>query len=162
NLALLIPQIGIVLNSLQIDYEILVVLSAGDAEGVPDGWPPGVRVLRQEQRGYGRALLRGCREATGRYILTMDADRSHPPAVIRTLWEARVSADVVIASRYVKGGTAEMPKTRRVLSRILNTFFSRGLSLQLHDMSSGFRLYNAAVMENPEYATIDFDILQRI
>jgi hypothetical protein len=55
-----------------------------------------------------------------------------------------------------------MPRARRVLSRILNTFFSRGLSLQLHDMSSGFRLYNAAVMKNQEYAALDFDILQRI
>lgn len=53
-------------------------------------------------------------------------------------------------SRYVTGGTAEMPRTRRVLSRILNPFFSRGLSLQLKDMSSGFRLYNAAVIENQE------------
>ena len=162
NLALLMPQIGIVLNSLQIDYEILVVLSARDADVAQDGWPPRVRLLWQEQRGYGGALLRGLSEAKGRYILTMDADLSHPPTFIRTLWEARVSAEVVIASRYVTGGTAEMPRTRRVLSSILNTFFSRGLSLQLHDMSSGFRLYNAAVIENQEYATLDFDILQRI
>jgi dolichol-phosphate mannosyltransferase len=162
NLALLMPQIGAVLDSLQIDYEILVVVPRGDAEIGQDGWPPGVRVLQQERRGYGGALLRGFSEAKGRYILTMDADLSHLPTFIRTLWEARVSAEVVIASRYVAGGTAEMPWTRRMLSRVLNTFFSRGLSLELRDMSSGFRLYNAAVMENQEYAALDFDILQRI
>ena len=162
NLALLMPQICTVLDSLQIDYEILVVLRAGDSEVAQHGWAPSVRVLRQERRGYGGALLRGFSEAKGRYILTMDADLSHPPTFIRTLWEERVSAEVVIASRYVRGGTAEMPLSRRVLSRILNTVFSRGLSLQLHDMSSGFRLYNAAVMKNQEYAALDFDILQRI
>jgi cellulose synthase/poly-beta-1,6-N-acetylglucosamine synthase-like glycosyltransferase len=103
NLTLLMPQIGTVLDSLQIDYEILVVLPAGDAEAAQHGWIPGVRVLRQERRGYGGALLRGFSEAKGRYILTMDADLSHPPTFIRTLWEARVSAEVVIASRYVTG-----------------------------------------------------------
>jgi len=148
NLALLMPQIVAVLDSLRIAWEILVVLPAGNAEAAQEGWPPAVRILRQERRGYGGALLRGFSEAKGRYVLTMDADLSHPPAFIRTLWEARESAEVTIASRYVTGGTAEMPLTRRVLSRILNTFFSRGLSLQLHDMSSGFRLYKAAVLEN--------------
>lgn len=162
NLALLMPQIGAVLDSLHVDYEILVVLPATDAEVAQHGWPPPVRVLRQERRGYGGALLHGFSEAQGRYILTMDADLSHPPTFIRRLWEGRVSAEVVIASRYVAGGTAEMPRTRHVLSRILNTFFSRGLSLQIHDMSSGFRLYSAAVMKNQEYGALDFDILQRI
>ncbi len=162
NLARLLPQISAILNSLRIDYEILVVLPAGHTEVAHDSWAPNVRVLRQERRGYGGALLHGFDEAKGRYILTMDADLSHPPAFVRTLWDARDSAEVVVASRYVTGGTAEMPLVRRVLSRVLNTFFSRGLSLQLRDMSSGFRLYQAAVMENQEYAALDFDILQRI
>jgi glycosyltransferase involved in cell wall biosynthesis len=95
NLALLIPQIGMVLDSLQIDYEILVVLPARDAKVDQDGGAPSVRVLRQERRGYGGALLRGFSEAKGRYILTMDADLSQPPTFIRTLWEGRVSVRVI-------------------------------------------------------------------
>lgn len=163
NLLLLIPQVRTVLDALQIDYEILIVLPARDADSVQAGWGRGVGVLRQERRGYGGALLRGFSEAKGRYVLTMDADLSHPPTFIRALWEARGSAEVVIASRYVRGGTAKMPLARRLLSGVLNTFFSRGLSLDIHDMSSGFRLYDAAVLENQDrYAAVDFDILQRI
>src|SRR4029450_7831379 len=68
NLALLLPQIVAVLDSIRIDYEVLVVLAGGDAEVAQDGGAPGVRVLRQERRGYGGALLRGFSEAKGRYI----------------------------------------------------------------------------------------------
>jgi glycosyltransferase involved in cell wall biosynthesis len=162
NLTVLMPQIRAVVDDLRVDYEILVVLPTRDTDFAATDGGPRVRVLRQESRGYGGALLCGFSEARGRYVLTMDADLSHPPTFIRTLWEARVSAEVVIASRYVEGGSAEMPRTRRVLSRILNTFFSRGLSLRLHDMSSGFRLYKVTVLRNQRYAAPDFDILQRI
>ena len=47
--------------------------------------------------------------SSGAYLLTMDADLSHLPSVVSTLWRQRERADVVIASRYVEGGSAEMP-----------------------------------------------------
>jgi SAM-dependent methyltransferase len=162
NLSLLLPDLRAVLESLRIDYEVLIVTPPGDAVAAQPAPAIGVRVLEQEGGGYGGALLRGFDEARGEFILTMDADLSHPPTFIRDLWEVRASAEVVIASRYVAGGCAVMPRTRSVLSRVLNAFFRRGLSLHIQDLSSGFRLYNAAVMKQQEYAALDFDILQRI
>ena len=162
NLALLLPQLRETLTSLGIGHEVLIVTPDRDLVAAQETAGEDARVLQQSQRGYGGALLSGFSAARGEYILTMDADLSHPPTFIREIWAARMSAEVVVASRYVKGGRAEMPRTRYLLSRILNGFFSRGLSLQLHDMSSGFRLYNAAVIKNQEYAALDFDILQRI
>ena len=100
--------------------------------------------------------------ARGEYILTLDADGSHDPAFLGDLWAARLQGDVVIASRYVPGGAADMPAWRRLLSRVLNITFRRGLSLPVHDLSSGFRLYHRTVLRAVSLAASDFDILEEI
>jgi SAM-dependent methyltransferase len=92
----------------------------------------------------------------------MDADLSHRPLFIRDLWSRRRLAEIVIASRYAPGGSARMAMGRLVLSRLLNIFFSRGLSLPVRDMSSGYRLYKADVIKGSTFASRDFDILQEI
>jgi len=120
------------------------------------------RAVEQKERGYGGALIMGFEIAQGNYFLTMDADLSHSPEFIRNLWLQRENAEVVIASRYVAGGKAVMPATRYVLSRTLNVFFSRGLSLGVRDMSSGFRLYKATVVRKLRPEARDFDVLQEI
>ena len=55
-----------------------------------------------------------------------------------------------------------MPFHRFVLSRVLNVFFSRGLSLKVRDMSSGFRLMHADAVRNTPVQALDFDIVQEI
>ena len=122
----------------------------------------GARAIEQIERGYGGALTMGFQMAQGQYFLTMDADLSHNPEFVRDLWSQRGDADVLIASRYVKGGRAIMPWSRHVLSRTLNAFFSRGLNLGVRDMSSGFRLYRASVIRNLRLEARDFDVLQEI
>jgi ubiquinone/menaquinone biosynthesis C-methylase UbiE len=119
-------------------------------------------VLEQEGPDYGSALTTGFRSAKGKYILTMDADLSHQPTFILDIWNRRRQAEVIIASRYVKGGTAVMPKSRFWLSRVLNQFFSRGLSIPVRDLSSGFRLYKAELVRDKDFTAHNFDILPEI
>lgn len=162
NLVLLLPELRDVLDTLQVDYEILIVTDAPHprTSTIAEQWH--AQVVEQEGPGYGGAIRAGLAAAHGRYLVTMDADLSHRPTVIRDLWQQRREADVVIASRYVAGGAAEMPRTRRVLSRILNAVFSRGLSLGVRDMSSGFRLYHRDAVCDQKLVARDFDILQQI
>ena len=162
NLASLLPQLGAVLQPLGVTYEILVVGARADDLAISAAGCPGVTILKQTEPGYGGALRAGFRAARGQFVLTMDADLSHPPEFIKALWHGREGADIVIGSRYVAGGRAEMARTRRVLSQILNAFFRRGLSFKVRDLSSGFRLYRAAVTNQQEYSARDFDILQQI
>jgi dolichol-phosphate mannosyltransferase len=145
-----------------VTFEILVVTVPGDDSTTAVARRSGAEILEQLNPGYGHALQTGFRAARGRFVLTMDADFSHPPKFLEDLWHQRDQADIVIGSRYVPGGRAEMPRTRLVLSRVLNAFFQRGLSLQVRDLSSGFRLYRAAVTRQQEYSARDFDILQQI
>ena len=162
NLDLLLPQILSVIADMQVVAEVLIVTPRGDGGGERAASRYGVRALPQIERGYGGALLEGFRAARGTYVLTMDADLSHPPELIRRLWQARRSADVLIASRYVAGGAATMPRFRLLLSRTLNRAFSRGLSLRVRDMSSGFRLYQARTLAGLQFEARDFDALQEI
>jgi dolichol-phosphate mannosyltransferase len=158
----LIPALKEVIPPDVTDYEILVI--DGHSE---DGTPQlasrlGARVIDQTKPGYGGALEAGFAHAVGDYILTLDADLSHPPKCVPAMWKARHKAEVVIASRYVQGGTANMPHTRRLLSRILNLLFVRGMSLPIHDISSGFRLYKSSVVRSLSLSGTDFDVLEEI
>ena len=49
----------------------------------------------------------------------MDADLSHPPDFLKDFWRERQTCDVLIASRYITGGRADMAMSRRILSAIL-------------------------------------------
>lgn len=142
--------------------EILVV-DGGSSDGtVREAEEAGGRVIPQVGRGYGGALRTGFTAARGTHIQTMDSDLSHEPEVIQSLWEARNRADVVIASRYVQGGGAEMPRFRAVLSRILNVTFTTAFRMPIHDISSGFRLYRAAALRRITFQASDFDVLEEI
>jgi dolichol-phosphate mannosyltransferase len=162
NLALLLPELRPVLNDLNIRYEILIVTRDPDRQTLEEAEHAGAQVLEQTERGYGGALLTAFQRASGTYILTLDADLSHPPTFIRDLWQQRHSADLIIASRFVEGGSASMPIARYVLSRTLNMFFGVGLSLPVRDLSSGFRLYKSDLVRELAPKARDFDILQEI
>jgi dolichol-phosphate mannosyltransferase len=162
NLVTLLPALRGVLASLTATSEIIVVTRHPDAVTRTAAQQAGAKICEQVEPGYGEALRIGFANARGMYALTMDADLSHPPEFIRDLWSARGAADLTIASRYVAGGSAKMPAMRRVLSRVLNTIFRRGLSVRVNDLSSGFRLYRMDVMRPQTLSTRDFDILQQI
>jgi glycosyltransferase involved in cell wall biosynthesis len=147
---------------LGVRHEVIVV-DGGSVDGTPR-WATeaGATVVRQPGRGYADALLTGFRHARGAYVASMDADYSHDPDFLRTLWAARDDAELVIASRYVAGGFAYMPPFRRLLSRILNRVSRSLLSLPFRDLSSGFRLYQRRALEGLAPRARRFDVLIEI
>ncbi len=162
NLRRLLPPLRETVESLGADWEILVA----DHEGT-DGSPEicrreGARLLKVPQGGYGSALLAAFDGVRGDFVLTMDADLSHPSDFVKELWDRRASFDLVVASRYVEGGSADMSLLRRFLSRLLNWTFSTALQVPVKDLSSGFRLYRRSVLEEIQPRGRDFNILQEI
>jgi dolichol-phosphate mannosyltransferase len=162
SLAQVLPEIQKALNALGVSHEVIVV-DGGSTDGTQEVVRKhGVRLVTQKLPGFGGAYRAGFEQARGEHLLTLDADGSHDATVVADLWEARLKGEVVIASRYVPGGAAEMPLWRAFLSRLLNVAFRRGLSLPTRDLSSGFRLYRrSALLELPLEAT-DFDVLEEI
>jgi len=162
NIAALIPEIEQAAQSLGLKYEILL-MDGGSVDGTDRiAREKHATVISQKTRGYGGAISEGLAAAQGDYVLTMDADLSHDPAFLATFWNARDQGELIIGSRYVPGGTAEMPAARKLLSRILNVFFGQGLSIPWKDLSSGFRLYRTSAVKHLQLQSINFDILQEI
>jgi dolichol-phosphate mannosyltransferase len=162
NLELLLPALRETLVGLGVRWEIVVV-DGGSSDGtVEAARQRGASVLRQSERGYGGALLAGFAATTAPHVITMDADLSHRPVFIEELWRHRHEAEVLIASRYVPGGRADMPLSRRFLSHLLNRTYARALSLDLRDLSSGFRMYRRDTLQSLRLEARDFDVLEEI
>lgn len=164
NLKILIPRVRNIADTLSLSHEILIIDGRSNDDTVEVARQLDARVVIQDQPGYGYAFRLAFKEARGEYVLNVDADCSHNPQFIEMLWERRAPNRLVIASRYIKHGKAEMPLIRRILSGILNSVYSIAFSLPYRDLSSGFRLYHAKTMA-PVLKTAtarDFDVLLEV
>jgi dolichol-phosphate mannosyltransferase len=162
NLELLLPLVNQAFNQLAIKPEIIVVDGGSHDNSKVVAEQLGARVVEQTERGFGGALLAGFAAASAPYVITMDADLSHPPEFLADFWRQREEADLIIASRYIKGGKADMALSRRFLSTLLNRTYGVLLGVKVHDLSSGFRIYDRRVLTSLELRARDFDILEEI
>ncbi len=142
--------------------EVIVVVPDRRDPTVAAALSAGATVLAQLRPGYGGALREGLRAARGEYVVTLDADLSHPPEALPELFAARDRAEVVVASRYVRGGSARMPLGRSLLSRLLNLVYRRVLAVPVSDLSSGFRLYQRRVLDELDLVSEKYDVLEEI
>lgn len=142
----ILPRLWATLERLGLRGEIIVVDARSTDATVAVAKAGGARVLTQTGRGLGGALREGLCAAKAPWAAVVDADGSHPPEVLADLWARRNEADLVIASRYVPGGSAVMSPLRQLLSRSLNAVSRLVLDLPARDSSGGFRLYRAELV----------------
>ena len=158
----LLPQVRLALAPLNITYEILIAdnsLNENSRQLIEQNQ---CTLISPSIKNYGTMLRAAIQQSSGDYIITMDADQIAPFDLLRDLWKARESAQIIIGSRYIQGGTDVMPAIRKILSRLSNFIFSRGLDLQVRDMSSAFRLYKSHVVRKISTESNDTNILQEI
>src|SRR5207302_1992856 len=87
------------------------------------------------ERGYSR-------------VAQLDADFSHDPDMLPAMINATRDADVVIGSRYCRGGrVANWPWHRRLLSRFANKYVARVAGVTVRDSTSGFRCWTRRALE---------------
>jgi dolichol-phosphate mannosyltransferase len=120
---------------------------------------PDVSVLhRPRKEGLGPAYVAGFREALASgadVIAQMDADFSHDPADLPRLLAAVGEADVALGSRYVPGGgVEEWGPLRRFISRGGCAYARAMLSLGVHDLTGGFKVFRREVLEAIDLASI--------
>ena len=113
---------------------------------------PRVSVLHRAQKeGLGPAYVAGFRHALANgaeLVLEMDADFSHDPDDLPRLIAAAGDADVVLGSRYVRGGRIEnWGPLRRFLSRFGSLYAQVLLLAPVRDLTGGFKCYRREVLE---------------
>jgi dolichol-phosphate mannosyltransferase len=162
NLRILLPRIQAVLEREKLSYEIVVV-DGNSTDGTREAAEAlGARVVGERRRGYAGALETGFAEAGGNYVLTLDADLSHDPDFVAKMWPARRRGDIVVASRYTRGGVAYSSFIRNSTSWFLNLVLRRMLSMPVLDMSSGFRLYRREALAGLELNSKNFEVQEEI
>jgi dolichol-phosphate mannosyltransferase len=107
---------------------------------------PAVRVLhRAGKEGLGRAYTAGfavALEHGADLVVEMDCDFSHDPADVPRLVSAAAHADLVLGSRYVRGGATEnWSLGRRVISRSGSLYARTILGVHVRDLTGGFKCF---------------------
>jgi dolichol-phosphate mannosyltransferase len=113
---------------------------------------------RQRKEGLGPAYLAGFRRALtdgADLVLEMDCDFSHSPDDVPRLVAAAGDADLVLGSRYVRGGSiGNWGLVRRFVSAGGSLYARVLLGSPVHDLTGGFKCYRRRVLE-----TIDLDAI---
>lgn len=112
---------------------------------------------REKKEGLAKAYLAGFKKAVemgAGKIVQMDCDFSHDPKDVPRLVAA--DADLVIGSRYVKGGgTPGWPFKRRLISRMGGIFIRTVTGMPLRDPTGGFKCWKVSALKAMEYETIE-------
>ena len=113
---------------------------------------------RDRKEGLGPAYVAGFRHALAGgadLVLEMDADFSHDPADVTRLITWASEADVVLGSRYVRGGSiVNWGRLRRFVSAGGSLYARRLLGVRVHDLTGGFKCFRREVLETLDLGAI--------
>lgn len=164
NLKVFLPRVIKSVEPLQIDYEILVI-DAMVAVDISEEIciENNATYISQEEPGYGGAFRTGIKHASKSFICVLDVDGSHEPEVIPQLY-AKINSgyDMVIGSRYVKGGKTNDGQQSIIMSKLLNNTFRFFLGISAKDISTSFRIYRAEQVKKVALSCRNFDVLEEV
>jgi len=153
------------LRASQPDVDIMIV-----DDNSPDGTgdiadrlaaaDPAISVVhRTEKAGLGAAYLHGFRVALDAgydVVGEMDADGSHQPEQLHLLLTGLENADLVIGSRWIKGGSVvNWPLFRKFLSVFGNLYVRLLLGIKVRDATAGYRVFRRATLEKINIETVE-------
>jgi dolichol-phosphate mannosyltransferase len=169
NIRKIVSEVDAILSKSSLNGEILVVddNSPDDTIGIVNELKKTKNnlniVVRERDHGLSQSVVDGFRQAQSDIFLVMDADLSHPPALIPTmLAEIRAGNDLVIGSRYMEGGgIKKWPLKRRIIS-LGATFLGRLLFPEIRDPVSGFFMVKKSVVEHAPLKPKGYKILLEV
>jgi len=139
------PYIGILVNELRKTFgnsmEIIVIEKGRILPKVK------ANVMRQKTSGLGNAFFEALQHAHGNIIANMDGDGSHSVDDLKKLLAAIKNKDLVIGSRFAKGGENNDVSQRRIVTAVARRADALLLGLDIKDMTSGFFVVRREVLE---------------
>ena len=114
-----------------------------------------VKLIRRfRNKGVGPSIMDGIKKSKGKYIVWMDCDLTMPPSLVPKMISELKDYDVVVGSRYAKGGKDNRSFIRVATSRLINLFANIFLNFKILDYDSGFVAVRRKVLDevkfNPE------------
>jgi len=143
------------LLGLDIDLAVFFVVTCNNLENDPTlcrvrqkaEEASNVFYICNQARGIGYAYNQGVdyvqKHFDFEWLCAMDGDWSHDPGYIRTFWDFRGRGDVIVGSRYIRGGRINKWNRIRLAGSIfVNFVFRLAFEQKVFDATSGFRLYS--------------------
>ncbi|MCR5621484.1 MAG: glycosyltransferase [Treponema sp.] len=165
NLKNILPRLNGELSGIGVPYEILCVDTMeplDDTEAVCRG-SGATYVKRAGGNNYGDAIRTGFRTAQYKYTVVMDGDGSHDPKCIKEFYEEiQKGHDLIIGSRYTKGGDTENPFILKAMSYVLNVTYRLMFGIQVKDVSDSYRMYRTEQTQALTLECDNFDIVEEI
>ena len=166
NLRILLPQIKESATKFEEEYEIVIIDAAEPGDDTPAVCEEnGARYVNQRYPGFGGAFRTGIEEAKNEKFLILDGDGSHKPEYIPDLYNLfNTGADIVIGSRYMKGGKTDDAKSSVLMSKTLNFCYRLALGLKATDLSTDYRMYHTEDLKRvgPILKCRNYDILEEV
>ena len=161
-----LPKLVSALFSLPLDLRVLIVDDNSPdgtgciADELTSAYPGRIDVLhRPGKQGLRSAYLNGFQkilDGDSQAIVQMDSDFSHEPSALVEMAKLLESNDVVLGSRYVKGGSVDERWSlwRKSLSAFGNYYARTILGLPLHDVTTGFRMWRRETLQQLPFERI--------
>ncbi len=144
-------------KKVRISHEIIVIDKSSKRPLIK-----GARLIIQKSSGLGNAIVEGLVHAKGEYIVMMDGDGSHDPVYITQMYKRAKKYDIVVGSKYVKGGKTGDKFHRVFISKFFNFTITRFLGLDVKDAMSGFAMFNRRIFRNIRLKPKGFKLLLEI
>lgn len=144
-----------ILSNLALPVEIIVV----DDDSPDKTWEvvekisqlnDNIKLLRRlKERGLASAVKEGISLAKGDKIVSLDADFSMPPGLLKQMVSYLDNVDMVVGSRYVMGGNDSRDSLMRVYSsRFFNLLARWILNSKIRDLTSGFLAFRKTAIQS--------------
>ena len=153
NIEILINKI----NNLKLNLDIIIV-----DDSSPDGTSKKIKELKKK---FSNIILIKRKNKTGldtahkiifkyandnkyRYLITLDADLSHDPRLIKVFLKKIKNYDTVLGSRYIKGGKNELTGWRFLISKYGNLIKKKILNSKLNEFTTSYRCFDLKKLKN--------------
>ena len=153
NIEILINKI----NNLELNLDIIIV-----DDSSPDGTSKKIKELKTK---FSNIILLKRKNKTGldtahktifkyanhnkyRYLITLDADLSHDPRLIKVFLKKIKNYDTVLGSRYIKGGKNELTGWRFLISKYGNLIIKKILNSKLNEFTTSYRCFDLKKLKN--------------
>lgn len=148
------------LNKNNVYGEVLVIDNNSNDQSLKIARKSGARVIKEKNRGYGSALIRGIKEAKGKYIIMGDADGSYDFSICMSFLELlRKDYDLVMGNRFLGGIEKDaMPLLHKYIGNPLLSFIGRKLfHIEVGDFHCGLRGFNGEKFKNLDLSCTGMD-----